>query len=82
MSNPHKTVLVAVTVTPRGTIVQGSVGVPDVVPDGDDAELGAAVRRVATDPEAPAHDLQAAGVNWAQMFQDGLAVLAGRGGDG
>ncbi len=73
MNRETKTVLISVTRTPDGLIVQGALGAPAIVPNGSAedmaSKLGAAVNAVVEDPSQPAHTLETTGVNVQDMFR-------------
>lgn len=86
MNRETKTVLVSITRTPQGLIVQGAIGAPAIVPNGEPqavcAALGSAVNDVVEDPTQPAHELSAAGFNVQDMFRGLGRFLETMGQDG
>lgn len=81
MTRETKTVLICVTTTPNGLIVQGAAGSPTIAPLNDEMELGRAVTEIVNDPSQPSHALEAAGFNMQDVFRGVGRFLEGMGKD-
>jgi hypothetical protein len=85
MSRETKTVLISITRTEHGMIVQGAVGSPAIVPNGTPEEtasaMGRAVNGVMNDPSQPSHQVEAAGFNYQEIFRGVGRLLEGYGKD-